>query len=84
MAEELGVFHPGHHRCVQDERVSLPEQHGYPQASLRGGLRLQLRADDADQGQASQGYYVQSILRRVPGIHDHLISFSSQSTLSEG
>jgi hypothetical protein len=27
---------------------------------------------------------VQSILRRVPGIHDHLISFSSQSTLSEG
>ena len=62
MAEELGEFHPRHHRRVQDQRVTVPEQHGHPEAAQRGGLRLQLWPDDSDESKTSEGLDVFSVL----------------------
>ena len=62
VAKELGEFHPWHHRGLQDERIVVPEQHGDPQAAERGGVRLQLRPDDPDQGQALEGLDVLAVL----------------------
>ena len=62
VAKELGEFHPWHHRGLEDERIVVPEQHGDPQAAERGGVRLQLRPDDPDQGQAPEGLDVLAVL----------------------
>ena len=62
VAKELGEFHPWHHRGLEDERIVVPEQHGDPQAAERGGVRLQLRPDDPDQGQALEGLNVLAVL----------------------
>lgn len=54
-ASRMADLHPRNRHLLSGQPLHLREQHGHPQASLRGDLRVQRRADDDGKDQGSQG-----------------------------
>ena len=56
VAESVALVHPRPCGLIEDKRVAMHEQHGYPAVAKRGGVRFLQGCSHAGQGSASQGH----------------------------
>lgn len=72
VATQLADLHHGASGIVQDEPVALREQHGHPQAIVRGDLRLLSRTDDSSKSEASEEPNVWRVLGNLQALLGNL------------